>query len=433
MTTTRPLDGALLLYHHYPVDNAPTIMEHVDAFTRHSRLPVFAVNTDRGFPRALSKLHFKVIVLHYSLFGGDYYLLPRRYLSYLDRERNATTIAFFQDEHRFCTRRFEFLDRYDVDAVYTLLDPDQHEAVYGAHTAVRDIRTTLTGYVGDDLVDLAKRRFVPDDDRTVDVGYRARQLAFFQGRGAQEKHEIGERFLEHARASALGSTLRLDIDASETSRIYGDAWYDFVASCRGMLGVEAGTSVFDLDDMARVRVDALLAAEPDLSFDEVERRLLHEYEGRVPYRTVSPRHFEAAAFRVAQILYRGRYSDVLEPDVHYLALEKDFSNFDDVLRRFCDPAARKRMTDRAYDDLIASGRWSYASFVHGLDEHLAEVGIGDSLTPGERETIERSLGRGAALGRAIAHPRLFARKLPFPGKQRARGAYRRMRQAREVR
>ena len=67
-----------------------------------------------------------------------------------------------------------------------------------------------------------------------------------------------------------------------------------------MLGVEAGTSVFDLDDTARERTEALLANEPDLSFDEVERRVLHEYEDKIYYRTVSPRHFEAAAFRVVQ-------------------------------------------------------------------------------------------------------------------------------------
>ncbi len=435
MTATQDevIDGALFLYHHYPVDNAPTIMEHVESFARCSRYPVFSVNTDRGFPRALAGMHFKVIVLHYSIFGGDYYLLPKRYLQYLDREQDAYKIAFFQDEHRFCTRRFEFLRRYDVDAVYTCLDQEQHAAVYGTYTDVRDIRSTLTGYVGDDMIDVAKRMFVPDEDRAIDVGYRARQLAFFQGRGAQEKHQIGERFLEHAAASDRGATLQLDIDASETSRLYGDSWYEFVANCRGMLGVEAGTSVFDLDDTARVRTDALLAAEPDLTFDEVEARVLHEYEDKIPYRTVSPRHFEAAAFRVAQILYRGRYSDVLEPDVHYFALEKDFSNFDDVLARFCDPTERKRMTDRAYDDLIASGRWSYAAFIGAFDEHVASAGVGDSLPAAERDAIERRLAKGAALGRAVAHPRLFVRRLPFPGKDRARAAYRRMRQEREVR
>lgn len=425
----RTVDGALLVYHHFPAENAPTIMEHARSFARYSRFPVFMVNSDWGFPRVLRKFRFRAVILHYSIFGGDYYLLPGKYRTWLAGADRSYKIAFFQDEHRFCRRRFDFVDRYGIDAVYTLLEPGWFDAVYGSHTRVPTTRPTLTGYVDDELLDVAKRFGLPDEERTIDVGYRARQLAYFQGRGAQEKHEIGERFLE--RAAGLG--LRLDIDTRERSRLYGEDWYRFLASCRGMLGVEAGTSVFDLDDTARERTDAILAAEPELTFDEVERRVLHEYEDKVFYRTVSPRHFEAAAFRVTQILYRGRYSGVMEPGVHYLALEKDFSNFEDVMARFADPEVRRRITDRAYDDLIASGRYSYASFVTGVDEHLAEVGLGPELDAEERRSIDRRIRRGTAIGRIIARPRWFLRTLAFPGRRGLTQRYRQLRRALEAR
>lgn len=429
MKTGEPIEAALLIYHHGLNDNAPTIMEHVQAFTRHTRLPIFAVNTDRGLPRRLAGMRFRVIILHYSLFGGDYYLLNAAFRRFIEQHRDAHVIAFFQDEHRFCRRRFDFLDRYRVDAVYTLLEPEYHGAVYGAHSNVSTTFHTLTGYVGDDLVDLAKRLAVPDEERSIDIGYRARRLAFFQGRAAQEKHEIGERF----EARAAGLPLCLDIDAREGSRIYGDDWHRFVASCRGMLGVEAGTSVFDLDDSARERTEALLSDEPDLSFDEVERRVLHEYEDKIYYRTVSPRHFEAAAFRVVQILYRGRYSGVMEPDVHYLALEKDFSNFDDVMRRFSDPNVRRQIADRAYDDLIASGRYSYARFIDQVDDHLETVGVSAALPAEVREDVDRAIKRGATVRRVLAHPRWFARSVPFPGRAQLAERYRKVRQALERR
>ena len=106
--TERSVDGVLFLFHHFPGENAPTIMEHVEAFERHSRYPVFAVNVDCGFPRALRSLEFRAVVLHYSLFGGDYYFLDRRYRNLLERHRTAAKIAFFQDEMRFCTKvRFD--------------------------------------------------------------------------------------------------------------------------------------------------------------------------------------------------------------------------------------------------------------------------------------------------------------------------------------
>ena len=157
--------------------------------------------------------------------------------------------------------------------------------------------------------------------------------------------------------------------------------------------------------------------EPGLSFDDVERRVLREYEGKIPYRTVGPRHFEAAAFRVCQILYRGHYSGVLEADVHYLALEKDWSNFDDIMERFSDATEREAAHDRAYEDLIASGRWSFAAFVHDLDEHLATHDLDAAMPIDQRRSLQRRLRRGARIRQLVAHPRWTLRRVGFHGRR----------------
>jgi hypothetical protein len=76
------VNGALLIFNHPPVKNATTIMEHVDALCRNPRFKVWKVNTEFGFPRKLQELEFKVIVLHYSLFGYRP-ILDRKFLNYL--------------------------------------------------------------------------------------------------------------------------------------------------------------------------------------------------------------------------------------------------------------------------------------------------------------------------------------------------------------
>jgi hypothetical protein len=419
------LDAVLVLYHHYRAPNAPTILEHAGSFERHSRFPVFSVNTDGGYPRALDDLSFKAVVLHYSLFPGPRYFVDSRFLRFLARSTDAHTVAFFQDDYRYCAQRFAFIDEYAIDTVCTLLPDPYTNDVYGRRTNAKDVQTTLTGYVSDDLIDASKRLTVPFDQRSIDVGYRARRLHYSLGRAGQEKSEIAERFLERS----TGRGLRLDIATGEDSRLYGRSWYEFVASCRGMLGVEAGVSIFDFDDSARRRTDALLAREPNLSYDEVEARVLGEYEGNIPYRVLSPRHFEAAAFRVVQILYEGHYSGVLEPDVHYLALAKDFSNFDDVMARFADPVVRREVTDRAYDDLIASGNYSYASFVDGIDEQLAAHGLEPGrVDDAKRVEIAVRLERRHVLSRALARGR-YLRTRPFPGRRFVAPAYKRVRRA----
>ena len=144
---------------------------------------------------------------------------------------------------------------------------------------------------------------VPEEQRTIDIGYRGRRLAYYMGRGAQEKHEIGRGVLERAAAAGL----RVDIDTEESSRLYGDSWYRFMANCRAVLGVEAGVSIFDIDDVVRPACEKWLADHPAATFEETSAAVLAPFEDNIRYRTISPRHFEAAAFRVCQILFDGEY------------------------------------------------------------------------------------------------------------------------------
>jgi len=421
------VNGILLLYYQPLTSGAATISEHVASIPTHSRFPVWTVNTGLGFPGGLATLRFKAVVLHYSLFGPPPLFgswpdgLDRRFLNYLDGCVDSYKIAFFQDEHHFCGARFAFLDRYGVNCVYTLLDQKYWEQVYLRHTTVETLVHTLTGYVSRALVERAAAMTKPDAARRIDVGYRARRLPFYMGRGGQEKTAIAEGFL----ARAADSGLRFDVATSEQSRIYGDAWWEFLSDCRAVLGVEAGVSIFDLDDSARLACDRLLASEPALTFEQAYDRLLSQWDGRIEYRTISPRHFEAAALRVCQILFEGSYNGILQPWLHYIPLKKDFSNFDEVLRAFGNDDTRRTITDNAYRDLIASGRWSYERFVADFDERLIARGLAPSMSSTERAEVSARLRRGE-LFRHLKGRLRAARRIRFRGRDRMVAGVRRL-------
>ncbi len=413
--TQLDVPGVLLLYHRYLVANASTIMEHVESFRRYSRFAVWNLNTELGFPSGLEACRFQVIVLHYSLFSPRGYHLDDRFLEYLDRGDASYKIAFFQDEHHYCQQRFALLNRYDVDCVYTLIEPPYFTDVYRQHTKVPELVYHIPGYVSDDLLDLARRCVKPDRERRIDVGYRGRRLAPYMGRGAQEKYDIAIGF----RRRAAGSGLKLDIQADEDRRIYGDRWYQFLADCRAVLGVEAGVSIFDVDDQVRPEYERLIARNPKASFEELTATLLRRWEGNIPYRTVSPRHFEAAALRSCQILFEGTYSGIMQPMVHYIPLKKDFSNFDDVLRMFRDESLRKELTENTYRDLIASGNYSYQTFVAGFDDGLQRAGFHPDVAPETIAAVDSLLSRRRFL-RQVGAQILSARHYSFPGKRIAR-------------
>ena len=147
----------------------------------------------------------------------------------------------------------------------------------------------------------------------------------------------------------------------------------------------------------------------------MERELLGPFEGNAVIQAVSPRVFEAAALGTAMINFPGRYSDVVEPWAHYIPLEKDFSNFDEVVGAIRDDSLLETITARAHADLVASGRYSLQSFVSGFDREIE----------GRARPVPRRRPAAAALQRrlrALEHlrsPRRLA-EVPFVASQRTR-------------
>jgi hypothetical protein len=378
----RDVNAILLLYHRSAfVTDAATITDHIRAFGTYSSFPVQPVNTDAGFPRSLADHSFDAIVAHYSLFasGPFDYFLDAGFREFLAGAERSYKVAFFQDEHEYCRRRFSFLDDYGFDCVYTCFSPDQFAATYGTYTRVPKLVSHVPAYVSPEMVAIAERLHVPDSERRVDVGYRARPTPPYFGRGGMEKVEIAERFLEHA----AGSGLELDISIRERDRLYGDDWYRFLAASRGVLGSESGASCVDLEDEVREEYLRLEAAGEEPTIERLEQGALGRWDWKVPLRTTASRHFEAAALRVCPVMYEGGYSGTLRPMEHFIPLKKDFSNFDEAVERFRDPSVRRELTENAHRDLIASGEYSYERFFAGFDEVLREAGLRPPAEAGE--------------------------------------------------
>jgi hypothetical protein len=343
------LDAVLLLYFHPLSAVPPDLTEAVRALRRYSAYPILPVNLQWGVPQPLLESRFRAVILHYTLFYANFVAMGSEIPRWLEQDDAAYKIAIFQDEQAYTEKKVDFCGRAGVQCVFSCLSEEHAMRLYGRR-GVEKVVSCLPGYVSERLERQAPRYAMPDARRPVDVGYRGRRPAPEWGPEAADKYRIAGEFAEHA----AGRGLVLDISTREEDRIYGDGWYRFLGRCRGTLGAESGGVISDPED-------------PDV---------------RLPYRTVAPRHFEAAALGTCQLLYEGRYSDVMEPDVHYLALCKDMSNVDDVLERFCHPGARAEVVRRAHTDLIASGRFTYRAFAGLLDDVLAASG---AVRPGSAD------------------------------------------------
>ncbi|MBA3841439.1 MAG: hypothetical protein H0X39_02270, partial [Actinobacteria bacterium] len=362
---------------------AGTMLQHRQAFAKYSKHDVSVYDPcGVDHSRFFDLDDFDVVVIHYSItITAEWYLPPwlRRQL----REFDGAKILFLQDEYRWIDLVTEVIRELGITVLYSVAPPAAWELLYRERLPDVQILPTLTGYVPSNLV---TRRPPPTRNRPVDIGYRGRVLPYWTGALGQEKVSIARGVLERA----AGNGLRCDIAWGENDRLYGEKWYRFLESAKATLGTGSGTSISDFDGSVEHAVTSYLAAHPGADFEEVAGSVLAPYEGNVLIDVISPRIFEAAALNTLLVLFPGPYSNAVEPWEHYVPLERDFSNFGQVVEFVRDASRLEQMTRRARSTLIESGNFSLSSFIGRFDEDVDQHA--------DRRTTRRSR-RAIALAR----------------------------------
>lgn len=342
----RPIRGA----------NADTILEHLEALKKMRGFRVRELSILGDLPAALDLHRFDAIGIHYTLHISD----P---VNYWLSQKAMDRIAAFQgrkcvwmhDEYRRVDEVTAKLRHMGIDTIFTVIPEDLVPVIYPTdRVAGAAVHTVLTGYVSSSLKQI---NALPFADRPIDIGYRARRPPFWLGRLGQEKIEIG------LRTESLASTCGLvtDISVEEADRLYGDDWIAFIKSSKAVLCVESGSSVVDFSGEIEQTVEAAVRKNSKLTFSDVES-FMWNVDGKHVINCMSPRIFEMAACRALIIAYPGEYSGIIKPWVHYVPLEKDFSNFDKVSEVLRDPERCEDVITKAYNELIASKKYEYHYF-----------------------------------------------------------------------
>ena len=232
------------------------------------------------------------------------------------------------------------------------------------------------------------RELRPIADRTIDIGVRS--VRYLPILGDDDRNRIIDKFAALGRKGLLTTDITGD-------RLDRDGWSDLLNRCRGTVSTEAGSWYLDRDDatinaireyiqsknvgmvIARDsflgRIGAMLpwplrrllrqalntglvrheAMEFErLEIDEIHARFFAQKPKPTTYnKCISSRHFDAIGTKTCQIMFRGRFNDILIADQHYFALERNFSNLDDVLRRFADACERRRIAENALAHILS--------------------------------------------------------------------------------
>ena len=336
--------------------NADTILEHLNALKGMQGVRVRDLSMLGELPAALDLRRFDAIGIHYTLHISDpaNHWLSQKAMDRIAAFRGHKSI-WMHDEYRRVDDVAAKLRHMGINTIFTVIPEDIARIFYSAdRVAGATVHTVLTGYVSPSLKRIKPRPFA---ERSIDISYRARRPPFWLGRLGQEKIEIGLRTKPLADACGLVT----DIAIEEADRLYGEDWITFLQSSKAMLCVESGASVIDFSGEIEQAVDAALRKNPKLTFSQAQS-LISEADGRHVINCISPRIFEMAACRTLIIAHPGAYSGIIKPWIHYVPLEKDFSNFDTVNKVLRDTKKCEYIITRAYDEIIASGKYDYKYF-----------------------------------------------------------------------
>lgn len=370
---TAPMPLRMLVAYGMESTFVQTTLDYLMALKRFTGCEVDFVHVTHGAEVLADFSGYDVVFHHYGArlcFEG---IVPENYRERL-RRFPGVKILSVQDEYNNTNATRAAIRDLGFDVLLTCVPPAGVEYVYPrAELPGVEIISVFAGYVSDDAA--APRPGPPLSERPIVLGYRGRMLGGLYGQLGFEKYEIGRRMKEICDARGIAC----DISSREEDRIYGEDWYTFIGNCRAMLGSESGSNVFDFDGSLAVKFEQMTRENHGVAptYEEF-RPYIGNRESEIEMGQISPRVFECALMRTPLVLMRGGYSGAIRPEEHFIPLEKDFSNAEAVLARLENLPALEAMVERAYQHLVASGKFGYRAFgatVRAvIDRHVAKKG-----------------------------------------------------------
>lgn len=342
-----------------------TVFEHLSSFSKYSKNRCFFAHQDEHKNTSIDFSCFDAVVIHYTV------RLPYDQVSSATASSLANykglKVLLIQDEYDHTHRTWHWINKLGINLVFTVV-PEQSISTVYPETVFPDVKfvSVLTGYVPEGL---KCNSYSPPSKRGLVIGYRGRPLPIRYGELGLHKVNIGRLAVNYC----VQHNIKHDIAWSESSRIYGDKWYEFMTSCRSMLGTESGSNVFDWDGNLSEKVKDYQTLNPDASELDTWSAIIKPLELPGLMNQISPRVFEAIAARTVLVMFEGEYSGVLKPDVHFISVKLDGSNFAEVFAKLNDAKFVDPMAERTFVDIIQSKKYSYARFVEQFDYELSTM------------------------------------------------------------
>jgi hypothetical protein len=405
----------ILIIHGLRFDSRLTTFQHTLSFARHlSGCEVYYVNGLGLTSSPILDQEFDLAVVTYELVAlrntPFWKYISSRIKPLMQRARVRAVMP--QDDYSSCQYLDDFVVKYDVQYVFSPLTRDLHMLYPQSIAKGVEFFEAFTGYWEASTALPYQKLRKPFNERSVDLGQRVRHLPPQLGPAAQRKGELAIEFANVAESAGF----TCDVSTRDQDVLIGTDWWRFLGDIRFTVGRLGGASIADPKGLLAIKVNQLQLRHRGITFDDIARRLRTKDLPQGDFSAISPRLFECAAMGVCQILERSHYFDDFEPWKHYVPLNPDLSNTDEVLEVMRDHKTCATIAAEAEKSLIQSGRHTYSEFVRRLLRTTTGHNISDDDPDVEVHDVDEPLFDGLSSQDAEKSKRAARRMLTWTRK-----------------
>ncbi|MBA3664204.1 MAG: glycosyltransferase family 1 protein [Bacteroidetes bacterium] len=316
------------------------------------------------------------------------------------KKRKVPFISFIGNEYNIpfngC-RLSEKIDLFKVLKAEVICTQLKLESAQLLYKELKDTKIVEYPHALNEKVFIAMKK---PEERKLDLGIKTTRYGSYLG--DNERNAILDFFKDNSEKYGLTAS----IENNDNSKVGRQGWVDFLNDCKGTIGNESGTNYTEADDHTVIEImqyaakklhlkkqpwwfskfeDMLYHYKPYVNYnallklyhvfntklylirlsqfniyapiasynpDEIFDVFFRKYKNPISTRCISSRHFDAIGTKTCQILFNGDYNYILKPDQHYLMLNKDFSNINEVVQKFRDDSFRNNLTENAHSFVL---------------------------------------------------------------------------------
>jgi hypothetical protein len=265
----------------------------------------------------------------------------------LVRTISGPVVMFLGNEYKLLSAKIDLAHDFGCAVVFSQLPLDVAQKLYGPYFAGKVLSIPHA---------LNEKAFSPSielKNRINDIGYRGEKYPLYLGH--DERAAMFDSF--EKRAAADGLKVDFASGRGKGKRLNRTGWAAFLNSCRATVATETGANYLSMSEKLRISVNVYQQKNPAATPENVERDVIFPLSKEITFingRAISSRHFDAIGCNTAIISFKGRFNDILKADEHYLMMNDDFSNIDDVIGKIRSNAYLEDLTTRTREYVLRS-------------------------------------------------------------------------------